>query len=674
MLGLWGFACTQPILSVLGDEPSFFIFRQTSRVAAILFAVGLAVVPPLVLLGLNLVADRVDRRFGRAVHLAIVGGLATLALHVILRRMGLTNAIASVALALALGLAFTLAYRSVEAVATWARYTAVLPALAVPTFLFLAPSSEVFSTASSQGETSEATDEPSVVFLVLDELPTKSLLDDEDHIDPVRFPNLAGFADDSTWYRGHSTVADATRQAVPAILTGLVPSGEEAMMQNHPDNLFTLLRPTHDMRVSESRTWLCGFEGCRGSVSESASLTRQLRTMATGASDLWRDQVLPGPWEEPKLDDFEEDLVTSSDGTQRPRNMNAPVVSAPERFVDFLDTIEPTDQPTLWYQHLLMPHQPWHVYPDGEEYENPEEPRWSDEYDTWWRATQEQQHLFQAQYADRLVGELLDRVKDAGLYEDSLIVVVADHGISFSGGTSPRMYAEPSADGVAFSPLLIKAPGQSDGAIDDQAIESFDILPTVADLLGIEVPWDTDGVPAGSPEIAARGTTRTIYDFGSIDDPEPRKTAHFEDAEHLPSAANRWIRPIGPDEPPLIGLMEVAASARWLGADVDDITSTVAGTARVDGIHGIEDPATSPRPGFIAGTVEGQSGPGRVLVAVNGAVVTASPALVYDGDTTFRAMLPPGLSQLDDIEIRLVWVPGRMAGDASGMIELEVVR
>jgi hypothetical protein len=673
LLGLWGFACTQPILSVLGDEPSFFIFRQTSRIAAILFAVGLAVGPPLVLVGINALVDRIDRRFGRAVHLAMVGGLAALAFHVILRRIGLVNAVASVLVALGLGLAFTLAYRSVKVVGTWARYTAVLPALAVPTFLFLAPASQVFASTSSDSEQLEASDEPSVVFLVLDEFPTKSLLDDEDQIDPVRFPNLAAFAEDSTWYRRHSTVADATRQAVPAILSGLIPSGEEAIMENHPDNLFTLLRTTHQMRVSESRTWLCGFEGCRGGVTEAASLTRQLGTMVKGAGGVWRDQVLPGPWEEAKLDDFEEDLV-SPEGAAKPSNVNAPVVSAPERFVDFLDTIEPTDDPTLWYQHLLMPHQPWHVYPDGEEYANDEEPRWEGPNDAWWRALQEQQHLFQAQYADRLIGELLDRVKDAGLYDDSLIVIVADHGISFNEGSGPRLYNEAGADGIAYPPLLIKAPGQDEGEIDDQVIRSYDILPTIAGLLDTDLPWTPDGFPAGSPEIAARGSERIIYDFGPIDDPRPREMETFDDTVHHPTAANRWIRSVGADEPPLMGLLSVAASATWIGDDLDSLTSTVDGTATVRGLSAIEDPATRPRPGFITGTVEGHSGPGRILVAVNGVVVTASPAMEDDGGIAFRAMLPPGLASLDDIDIRLAWVPKRIGQDATDMVELEVER
>jgi hypothetical protein len=263
-------------------------------------------------------------------------------------------------------------------------------------------------------------------------------------------------------------------------------------------------------------------------------------------------------------------------------------------------------------------------------------------------------------------------VKEAGIYEDSVIVIVADHGISFSYGSGPRLYNEKGADGIAYPPLLIKAPGQDEGVVDDQAIWSYDVLPTVADLLGIEVPWKTDGVPAGSPEIEARGHERTIYDFGDIDDPEPRTSATFDDTDHYPSEANRWIRSIGPDEPPLIGLVEFASCAKWLGAELDSLASPADGSASVRGLADLEDPTTSPRPGFITGTVDGHAGPGRILVAVNGVIVTASPAMEGDGGVSFRAMLPPGLSSLDDIDIRLAWIPKRIGRDPTGMVELEV--
>jgi hypothetical protein len=42
-------------------------------------------------------------------------------------------------------------------------------------------------------------------------------------------------------------------------------------------------------------------------------------------------------------------------------------------------------------------------------------------------------------------------------------------------------------------PQFIKAPNQDDGVVDDRNWEQVDLLPTIADLLGIQVPWTMEG-------------------------------------------------------------------------------------------------------------------------------------------------------------------------------------
>ena len=66
-----------------------------------------------------------------------------------------------------------------------------------------------------------------IVFVVLDELPTTSLMDGEERIDAERYPNFAALARDATWYRRATTVAETTYDALPAILTGRDPQPEK---------------------------------------------------------------------------------------------------------------------------------------------------------------------------------------------------------------------------------------------------------------------------------------------------------------------------------------------------------------------------------------------------------------------------------------------------------------
>jgi hypothetical protein len=54
--------------------------------------------------------------------------------------------------------------------------------------------------------------------------------------------------------------------------------------------------------------------------------------------------------------------------------------------------------------------------------------------------------------------------------------------------------AEPTLGEVAWVPLLVKEPGQRQGRISDANVVTVDILPTIADVLDVDIPWEIDGV------------------------------------------------------------------------------------------------------------------------------------------------------------------------------------
>ena len=84
------------------------------------------------------------------------------------------------------------------------------------------------------------------------------------------------------------------------------------------------------------------------------------------------------------------------------------------------------------------------------------------------------------------------------------MVVVADHGIAFQPGVLLSRPEAKNADEVYRVPLFIKAPGQTDGVVDDRVASTIDVLPTIVDLLDIEVDWTFDGVSLLSPESTER--------------------------------------------------------------------------------------------------------------------------------------------------------------------------
>jgi len=110
--------------------------------------------------------------------------------------------------------------------------------------------------------------------------------------------------------------------------------------------------------------------------------------------------------------------------------------------------------------------------------------------DAW--ATKEEQRFVQGLYAgeaafvDHCYGPLFAALEELGYYEDSAILVVADHGHpladhgKFLKGAD-RMYSE-----LLKVPFIIRLPGGRNGGTRRQALVQFhDVLPTLLDVMGL---------------------------------------------------------------------------------------------------------------------------------------------------------------------------------------------
>lgn len=109
-------------------------------------------------------------------------------------------------------------------------------------------------------------------------------------------------------------------------------------------------------------------------------------------------------------------------------------------------------------------------------------------------------------WMDQHVGQLLAALDEAGLYEDTAIIVSADHGENFG---ELGIYADHQvADGVtSHIPLVVKWPGAKVGHVDHGLHYHLDLAPTLAELLGVAPAprWDgqsfapaiTDGEACG---------------------------------------------------------------------------------------------------------------------------------------------------------------------------------
>ncbi|HUW84603.1 MAG TPA: sulfatase [Phycisphaerae bacterium] len=105
---------------------------------------------------------------------------------------------------------------------------------------------------------------------------------------------------------------------------------------------------------------------------------------------------------------------------------------------------------------------------------------------------------------DDHVGQVVDALKDAGLYDDTLIVFTTDHGVAM-----PRAKATLFDAGVETA-LIMKFPHDQHAGTRVRAMAlNIDYLPTLCDFVGVDVPTDVQGV---SLMPLVRGETASAHD------------------------------------------------------------------------------------------------------------------------------------------------------------------
>ena len=477
----------QPVLALATSSPEFFTARKTSAVAVVVFAVAITFVVPALLLLAEALADGARPGWGARLHdgmrVVLLSAIALQLLNELDR--GATESIGVdvpgwglilVATTAALGL-LGLLRRSVGA-RMFLRFLAVAAPGALLVFLASAPLG-----AAPESPAARAQRPVPIVMIVMDELPTTSLLSAPDRIDAERVPNFARLAHEGTFYPNATTVADQTTAAVPAMLSGL--RGPQDIRRpeatNWPRNLFSLLDGQYRLDVREPITRLCTAQACPdetpsalSAVSSLASETPRLAFLSIGPGDLARRSPLLGGADE-----------RDAAGEVR----------------DFLAKVGDEDGPTLDFLHVLTPHRPWGRLPSGDEYRVPGQddvpesarqtlvlPRDRELALDLWRA-----HLLQVGYADRLLGRVIAHLERKGMYDRALIVVAADHAVSFRPGLPLRNVTPGNIDNVASVPLFIKQPAGRGRGTDRAPAQTIDVLPTILDVIDAEAPPGLEG-------------------------------------------------------------------------------------------------------------------------------------------------------------------------------------
>jgi arylsulfatase A len=166
-----------------------------------------------------------------------------------------------------------------------------------------------------------------------------------------------------------------------------------------------------------------------------------------------------------------------------------------ERALDFIE--ENRENPFFLYFPVIIPHDngeapPGKRYSDIPSFEPYEDKDWTES---------EKGYAAMITYLDNDVGKILDKLKELGLDENTLVIFTSDNGgdspDSFHGESNQpfRGHKRDLYEGGIRVPFVARWPGKiQPGAETSHASAFWDFMPTVCDLAGIETPEISDGI------------------------------------------------------------------------------------------------------------------------------------------------------------------------------------
>lgn len=173
-----------------------------------------------------------------------------------------------------------------------------------------------------------------------------------------------------------------------------------------------------------------------------------------------------------------------------------------------IDRMAKVNRPFFLYLHYLDPHDP---YTPPEKYDRFSGPVSYREHDP---RTLKFVNAYDGEilYMDAAIGSLLEHLKKRGLYDNTHIVIVGDHGEQFKErghlGHGFQLHNE-----EIHVPLIVKAPGG--GRTIDYTVSTVDVFPTLVELAGVPMPAFVQG---GSllNDKAARGRIGVLSEIQRI--------------------------------------------------------------------------------------------------------------------------------------------------------------
>ncbi len=165
--------------------------------------------------------------------------------------------------------------------------------------------------------------------------------------------------------------------------------------------------------------------------------------------------------------------------------------------IEWLDENQDLGNPFFLYVDSFDPHEPWDAPPRFvEKYTDPNyqgnwifSPKGGENN---WLTPEELEHTrnlyaAEAAFVDEQIGKLLDKIRELGLMENSLIIFLADHGHPLGEHGKMLKMVDQLYSPLLCIPLMFRMPGaEMAGKRIDALVQTVDLFPTIMDFLGFE--------------------------------------------------------------------------------------------------------------------------------------------------------------------------------------------
>lgn len=313
--------------------------------------------------------------------------------------------------------------------------------------------------------------------------------------DVIQTPSLDALAEEGVLFTHAFATTASCSASRSVILSGL---------HNHRNGQFG-----HEHDYSKFSSY-GNIRGVSNLLSENGYRTARSGKYHVAPEDVYQfDEALPGHSRNPvEMANMARDFIASNDsrpffllmGTSDPHRGGGSATElpfSPDRFGNTLEGYEGIEEVSYDPQDVLVPS----FLPDNE-------------------ATRQElaQYYQSVSRLDQGFGQLVENLKEAGVYENTVIFYISDHGMAFPGAKT-NVY-EPALR----SPLIVRDPCIDARGIVNQAMISWvDITPTILDYAGAEAPTYSREVSQGVirdffPEShGLHGRSFRLI----LDDPEP---------------------------------------------------------------------------------------------------------------------------------------------------------